>query len=597
MTKKFFIILLILVSLFSFSSKIDSLLAPVIVDNYNNSFSINEHTTVYKSRKDLSLTKLLNLIENNKIFPTDNNPTKGVNKDYYWVFFKIKTNQNIVIRNTTTNIDKAYLFNITKPNDTLVKLGSALKYSEKTIKTEQVIFPINNNNEEVIYVIKIIKLYDSLSFPLTAYSSDEYNSMIEVKNLLYVVFFTIMILLNMTSIIFGISLRKKIFFYYSFYSLMVIMIYGTFKNIFSAYLFPEMPIINFHLKNVSMMLVVSFNLFSLKFLNIAKYSTKIAYVFKSMNVISLVFLLASIITTYNYRYYIFSSYYIVFIVYLIYILIAVYILHKKSAENTLIFFIAFLPIVLATLSTVLISFRILPSYLLSYDFPIYGTLAEFLVFIIAILFEIKKLNDQRNILIKETSDNERKLLMAFADGSDYASSYTSIELHDNIGSQLALLKHKLSSDEYNSITSDIDKIKNDMSNISKNIDSKTVKTSGLKQGLLNFVNNFNKRSKVQVNVEISNFNDINGDKSLQILRVVQEALTNALKYSEADEISIYLTNNIVLVKDNGIGFDINYAMNKSSNGMKNMKVRTNNINAELIIKSKKGEGTEIKIIF
>ena len=261
------------------------------------------------------------------------------------------------------------------------------------------------------------------------------------------------------------------------------------------------------------------------------------------------------------------------------------------------FLIAFLPVVITTIFTILIMLKIVPSYQLWSDLHIYGTLAEFLVFIIAILYELKRLNDQRNILIKEASDNKRKLLMAFADGSDDASSYTSIELHDNIGSQLALLKYKLNSNEYCSITKDIDKIKYDMLNISKSIDTETVKTIGLKQGLIDFIYNFNKCSIIKANLKINNFNDITGDKSLQILRVVQEALTNALKYSDADEIIIYLTSNTVRVKDNGIGFDVNYAMNKNSNGLKNMKVRLDKINAKLVVKSTKREGTDIKIIF
>ena len=597
LAKKVITIFLILVNLFSFSARLDSIVNTILIDNYTESFNFNKYTTVYKSKTDLSLSELLELIENNEINPTDNNPTRGINKDYYWILFKIKTNQDLILRNSTTNIDKAYFFNIDNVTDTLVKLGTALKYSERTIKTEQIVFPINKNNNEIIYAIKIIKLYDSLSFPLILYNTDEYNSMLRLKIFLYVIFFTIMILLNVTSLIFGFILKRKIFLYYSFYSLMVIIIYGTFKNVFSSFLFPEMPVINFYLKNVSMLLVVSFNIFTLRFLNIAKYSSKIANVFKLMNVITLVFLVSSIITPYNYRYYIFSIFYIVFLVFLVFTVISVIILYRKRAQNTIVFLIAFSPVVIATIITILISFKVLPSYLLSYDLPIFGTIAEFIGFIIAILFEIKKLNDQRNVLIKETSDKERKLLMAFADGADYASSYTSIELHDNIGSQLALLKHKLSNSDNNLIIENIESIKKDMQNVSKVIDNKTVTAIGLENALINFINTFNKRSKINVSLNILRFNDIKGDKSLQLLRVIQEALTNALKYSEAESIQIILNNNTITINDNGKGFDIDEVSKKNSSGINNMKSRINKIDGQLIIKSKKGEGTEIKIIF
>lgn len=596
MTKKFITIALVYVSFFSFSAKIDSLLTPIIINNYNKSFRFNKYTTVYESTSNINLAKLINLINNNKLKPTSNNPTKGINKKYFWVFFKIRTNINLILKNSTTNIDKAYLFNIKNPSDTLVKMGTALKYSEKTINTEQVIFPIKRNDKEIIYVIKIIKLYDSLSFPMYLYSSEDYVVAYNLKRFLYIGFFTIMILLNIASIIFGITLKRKIFFYYSFYSLSVIIMYGTFKNVFSEYLYPEIPAINFYLKNISMLLVVSFNIFILKFININKHSKKIANIFRLMNIVSLSILVFSLMSPNSFRYYIFSSYYIIFTLYLTFVLVAMYILYRKKVENTAIFFVAFSPVVLATIVTILISFKILPSYLLSYDLPILGTIVEFIVFIIAILFEIKKLNDQRNILIKESSDNKRKLLMAFADGSDYASSFTSIELHDNIGSQLALLKHKLFSEKYTSLAKDIEKIKKDMQNISNAIDNKTVIESGFEKAIINFIDSFNKHSNIKAKVTITNFNDIKGDKSLQVLRVAQEALTNALKYSKAQNITVVLHNNSISIKDDGIGFNVEKLDSKITNGINNMKLRINNINGQLKIISNEGEGSEVKII-
>ena len=597
MTKQKVTIFLLLVSLFSFSAKIDSIVSTVNLKKYSNSFSFNEYTTVYKTNKDISLSDLLFLIKNNKIQAADNKPTRGFNKDYYWVFFKIKTTTDLVIRNATTNIDKAYLFNIKSPLDTLVKLGTKLKLSEKSIKTEQIMFPIKASfgNEE-IFVIKLIKMHDSLSFPLTLYSSTDYDKMLRSKDFLYLIFFSIMFILNITSLIFGILLNKRIFLYYSFYSLMVIVTYGTFKNIFSSVLYPEIPEINSYFKNITMLLVFSFNVFSLKFLNVAKFSKKIANIFILMNIVSLVFLFTSLITPHYFRYYIFSSYYIIFIIYILFFLIVLFVFYRNKVENTIIFIIAFSPVVVATMITALISIKILPSYLLSYDLPIYGTLIEFVVFIIAILFEAKKLNDQRNTLIKEASDKKRKILMAFADGSDDASSFTSEELHDNIGSQLALLKHKINSEDDSLILSDIDRIKHDVLGITNSIDNKTVKLLGLKQSLENFIYNFNKRVDIKVSVTNNNFNDVKGDNAMQILRVVQEALTNALKYSEATNISIILQKNTILIKDNGKGFNLKKVEQKTTNGILNMKKRIQNIGGKLSINSSINKGTEIKIV-
>lgn len=596
MTKKALIFLLILVSFLSYSSRIDSLLPKLVIKNYTQNFSFNTHSIVFKSTKNLKLTELLNLIEQNKINPTDNKPTKGINKNfYYWIFFKIQTNEDVTIRNATTNIDKAYLFNLKTPTDTLVKLGTSLKYSEKSIQTEQIIFPISKNTKEQIYVIKIIKLYDSLSFPLTLHSTNEYVRMIAVKNSLYVLFFTIMIILNIGSLIFGLILKQKLFLYYSFYSLTVITIYGTFKNIFSEHLFPEIPEITYYLKNISMLLAVSFNLFALKFLNISNNSKKIAFVFKLTTAISLVLLLISITAPYTYRFYIFTTFYIIFAIYLVFLLVALIILYRKKVKNIIAFSIAFLPVVIGILTTILISFKVLPSYLLSYDLPVFGTVIEFTVFIIIILIETKKLEAQRNKLIVNTSDTKRQILTAFATGSDDAGTFTSIELHDNIGSKLALLKHKLTKNIDISAIDDVEKIKTDISNISTNIEKKIIDKISFKEALITFTEDFKKYSDIEVKITNEDFTDITGDNALQILRVVQETFTNVLKYSKTNRIDVILKNNTIIVKDKGIGFDIEEVSKNATNGLNNMKIRIDNIGGELLIKSVKGKGTEIKI--
>jgi signal transduction histidine kinase len=87
---------------------------------------------------------------------------------------------------------------------------------------------------------------------------------------------------------------------------------------------------------------------------------------------------------------------------------------------------------------------------------------------------------------------------------------------------------------------------------------------------------------------------------INLYRIVQEALNNAIKYSEADRINISLDNTgerfKILVSDNGKGFSPGQKGKSSSgNGITNIQERTRLIDGEFSIESAPGMGTKILI--
>lgn len=91
--------------------------------------------------------------------------------------------------------------------------------------------------------------------------------------------------------------------------------------------------------------------------------------------------------------------------------------------------------------------------------------------------------------------------------------------------------------------------------------------------------------------------------SVTSFRIIQEALNNIQKYSKADQVIIELefnpNNLIIIVQDNGVGFDIS----KIENGLKDnrgfglpmMKERVNLLLGKFVIKSELNKGTVIHI--
>ncbi|MDE2093206.1 MAG: CHASE3 domain-containing protein [Burkholderiales bacterium] len=84
---------------------------------------------------------------------------------------------------------------------------------------------------------------------------------------------------------------------------------------------------------------------------------------------------------------------------------------------------------------------------------------------------------------------------------------------------------------------------------------------------------------------------------LTVYRLVQEALTNISKYARASQVAVELSSEDgqvrVLVRDNGVGFDVNVPRT-SAHGLLGMRYRLETEGGRLILSSAPGQGTAIE---
>lgn len=109
--------------------------------------------------------------------------------------------------------------------------------------------------------------------------------------------------------------------------------------------------------------------------------------------------------------------------------------------------------------------------------------------------------------------------------------------------------------------------------------------------------------KARLNVQSTNV-DLPPSSRLVLLRVLQEALTNAAKHSEATEIKVSLTRTgdqglHCLISDNGCGFDEQEVLTDSGSrqgfGLRTMRDRASGIGGDAQIESTPGEGTKVSV--
>ncbi len=93
---------------------------------------------------------------------------------------------------------------------------------------------------------------------------------------------------------------------------------------------------------------------------------------------------------------------------------------------------------------------------------------------------------------------------------------------------------------------------------------------------------------------------IESDKALNLLRILQEATTNAIRHSGGTEIAMTITREqqdiLFTLRDNGNGFDENEAReNDRGNGLQNMYYRAKESNLGLLIRSGAGTGVLVQV--
>ena len=182
------------------------------------------------------------------------------------------------------------------------------------------------------------------------------------------------------------------------------------------------------------------------------------------------------------------------------------------------------------------------------------------------------------------------------------------ELHDNIGARLTHIISSLDVEMYRnkdnntSIENINDFARDTMSQLRETIwavSDKTIFFSEFVTRMEQYTEQINELTAARISFSqdtISDF-ELNPVQTINYYRIVQEAINNAVKYSEADEIGVRIffeePNIVIEILDNGKGFDTKNT--RFGTGLKGMKSRAKEVGGFLEINSIQKEGTSITI--
>lgn len=201
-------------------------------------------------------------------------------------------------------------------------------------------------------------------------------------------------------------------------------------------------------------------------------------------------------------------------------------------------------------------------------------------------------------------------LRAMIDSQELERQRLSKELHEGIGQTLVALKFKTeqliekNGQDVDNEVCEIEKLSNgiieQIRQISNNLAPMVLGEFGLVAAIRFLSDEIMAQSNIKIHVETAYLPPkITGKVRTYLFRIVQEALLNATKHSDAQWIKVSLLGEQQSIKlvlsDNGKGFTANDAKT-FGHGLHNMKERVELLKGRLKIESESGEGTTITII-
>ncbi len=176
----------------------------------------------------------------------------------------------------------------------------------------------------------------------------------------------------------------------------------------------------------------------------------------------------------------------------------------------------------------------------------------------------KQINKQKvDVLIKE---QELTLIENAVKTQKKEQERIGMELHDTIGGNLAFVKLKLSSldknNDYESLLKMLEETCDQIRDLSHDLIEEKIEKDSFTSTIINYVNEANVISGKKIlfypHPEEA-LNLIDDTIQIELFKIIQELLSNAIKHSKASEINIYINKydeSLKLIfEDNGVGFE------------------------------------------
>ena len=182
------------------------------------------------------------------------------------------------------------------------------------------------------------------------------------------------------------------------------------------------------------------------------------------------------------------------------------------------------------------------------------------------------------------------------------------ELHDDVNQRLAILSIRLQqlrenpSDVHSclqELRQEVDDISSDVQALSHELHSSKLEYLGIVKGIRSWCKEFAEQQRIEIDFRSEVISVLPFEVGVSLLRVLQEALHNAVKHSGVKRVEVQITQHSreihLTVTDSGKGFDFESAIQGKGLGLISMRERVRLLHGTFAIKSRPMGGTAIDV--
>ncbi len=584
-----------------------------------NNFEISDikkFTEIYRSDNFYDAKTALKKIKNNEFeHLSADNYFPGFADKYYWLVINIrntsKSNKDLILQINNPNIDTIYFYEIYEPDSIALsgESGDAVPFSKRKFISECPVFQINiETNKEKAYLLMLRKR-KLIKFPAKLYDIKRFQQHNRKKMLIYSFYFGSVLLIFIFSMITGISTKNKIPIAYGIYVFWFALYLFIDTGYAFEFLYPEAAWLNSSVKvPVSILGIIAFLYFSNLFIDTKKYNKLLPKIFNVFYITWLAFYFITLPFVYSfsgkYNFIILLKIQYAIIIFAVILMIITFVTiykHNKKACNLYLLAMGVFTAGIILYFTPQLGF--LKFGITNYHPLLFASSGEIFIFSIAVFFKIKNISEEKNRLALLTAQQEKDILTAYLKGSEKTQAKISNELHDNIGSRLALIKNIILSGvkDKKELSRDVGELYDDVRELSHRLSYNKFFMLGCSNTIKGYLKDINDNTKLSIQTKLycNIDNSLDNEFGLQIFRIIQEALQNCIKHAGKAtvyvQIILYENEVSLTIEDDGKGFDTTNESLMNGNGITNMLMRTKLLNGMFEISSEPGKGTFIAV--
>jgi signal transduction histidine kinase len=147
----------------------------------------------------------------------------------------------------------------------------------------------------------------------------------------------------------------------------------------------------------------------------------------------------------------------------------------------------------------------------------------------------------------------------------------------------------------------VDDMLENLHRLAMNLRPATLDHLGLVPALEQYIETFNQQYNTRAQFEAVGLGKerLPPEMETALYRIVQESLTNVVRHAQATQVDVLVKQRgdqvVTIIEDNGIGFDLETAMQTSRLGLLGMRERAEMLNGKLVIESTPGSGTTLLV--